>query len=185
MNFHRGDAAKANDCKPTFGRKLADWFSEWKTQQPNKTEKFTFSKQTTSALVRTLRCTATLIEVLLQEGYDYVLTVPFQTNPLKRQFSKYCQISGGRFLVGLREATNNELILALKTLLKDSISCWQENIRPDSSKDLVLLHFNQNRESVSSEIESCCLDQNSTEVAALVSRYTAKKDNQEDLLFRL
>ena len=28
MNFHRGDAAKANDCKPTFFRKLADWFSE-------------------------------------------------------------------------------------------------------------------------------------------------------------
>ena len=31
MNFHRGDAAKANNCKPTFLRKLADWFSEWKT----------------------------------------------------------------------------------------------------------------------------------------------------------
>ena len=69
MNFHRGDAAKANDCKPTFLRKLADWFSEWKTQQPANTQKFTLSKQTTSALVTTLRCTATLIEDLLQEGY--------------------------------------------------------------------------------------------------------------------
>ena len=28
MNFHREDAAKANDCKPAFLRKLADWFSE-------------------------------------------------------------------------------------------------------------------------------------------------------------
>ena len=49
MNFYRGDAAKANDCKPTILRKLADWFSEWKTQQPANTEKFTLSKQTTSA----------------------------------------------------------------------------------------------------------------------------------------
>ena len=84
-------------------------------------------------------------------------------------------MSGGRFLVVLREATNNERILALKSLLKESISFWQENIRPDSSKDLALLYFNQNLKNVSSEIESCCLDQNSTEVAAVVSGYMAKK----------
>ena len=87
MNFHLGDAAKANDCKPTFLRKLADWFSEWKTQQPANTEGFTLSKQTTSALVMTLRCNATLIEDLLQEGYAYVFTPRFQTDPLERQFS--------------------------------------------------------------------------------------------------
>ena len=68
MNFHRGDAAKANNCKPTFLRKLADWFSEWKTQQPANTEKFTLSKQTTSALVTTLRCTATLTEVCFKKA---------------------------------------------------------------------------------------------------------------------
>ena len=175
MNFHRGDAAKANDCKPTFLRKLADWFSEWKTQQPANTEKFTPSKQTTSALVTTLRCTATLIKDLLQEGYAYVLMARFQTDPLERQFSKYRHMSGGRFLVGLREATNNERILALKPLLKESIYFWQENIGPDSSKDLALLYFNQNLKNISSEIESCCLDQNSTEAAAVVSGYIAKK----------
>ena len=86
MNFHRGDVAKANDCKPTFLRKLADWFSKWKTQQPANTEKFTLSKQTTSALVTTLRCTATLIEDLLQEGCAYVLTARFQTDSLEGQF---------------------------------------------------------------------------------------------------
>ena len=182
MNFHRGDAAKANDCKPTFLRKLADWFSKWKTQQPAKTEKFTLSKQTTSALETTLRCTATLIEDLLQEGYAYVLTARFQTNPLERQFSKYRQMSGERFLVGLREATNNERILVLKSLLKEPISFWQENIRPDSSKDLAPLHFNQNLKNISSEFESCCLDQNSTEVAAVVSRYIAAKKMIKRLL---
>ena len=175
MSFLCGDAAKANDCKPTFLRKLADWFSEWKTQQPANTEKFTLSKQTTSAWVTNLRRTATLIEDLLQKRYAYVLTARFQTDPLERQFSKYRQMRGGRFLVGLREATNNERILALKFLLKESISFWQENIRPDSSKDFALLHVNENLENISSEIESCCLDQNLTEVAAVVSGYIAKK----------
>ena len=79
---------------------------------------------------------------LLEEGYAYVLTAQFPTDPLERQFSKYRQMSGGQFLVGLREATNNERILALKFLLKESISFWQENIGPDSSKDLALLYFN-------------------------------------------
>ena len=126
---------------------MADWFFEWKTLQPAYTEKFILSKQTTSALVTTLRCTATLIEDLLEEGYAYVLTARFHTDPLEWQFSKYRQMSGGRFLVGLRGATNNEQILALKSLLKESISFWQENIRPDSSKDLALLYFNQNLKS--------------------------------------
>ena len=84
-------------------------------------------------------------------------------------------MSGGRFFVGLREATNNEQILTLKSLLKESIFFWQENIGPDSSKDLALLYFNQNLKNISSEIESCCLDQNSNEVAAVVSGYIAKK----------
>ena len=83
-----------------------------------------------------------MIEDLLEEGYAYVLTARFPTDPLERQFSKYRQMSGGQFLVGLREATNNERILALRFLLKESISFWQENIGPDSSKDLALLYFN-------------------------------------------
>ena len=98
-----------------------------------------------------------MIEDLLQEGYAYVLTARFQTDPLERQFSKYRQMSGRRFLIGLQEVTNNyERLLALKSFLKESISFWQENIGPDRSKDLALLHFNQNLENIFSEIESCC-----------------------------
>ena len=107
-------------------------------------------------------------------GHACVLTARFPTDPLVRQFSKYRQMSGGQFLVGLREATNNERILTLKFLLKESISFWQENIGPDSSKDLALLYFNHDLKNISSEIESCCLDPNSNEVA-VVSRYIAKK----------
>ena len=76
MNFHLGDAARLNDCKPEFFRKLAVWFSKWKLQQPSNTEKYTLSKQTTSALVITLKFTASLIEYLLEAGYDFVLDRP-------------------------------------------------------------------------------------------------------------
>ena len=78
-------------------------------------------------------------------------------------------------MVGLREATNNERILALKSLLKESNSFLQENICFDSCKNLALLHFSQNLENISFEIKNCCLDQNSTEVAAVASGYIAKK----------
>ena len=128
MNFHIGDAAKLNDCKPVFLRKLADWFADWKVQQSSNTEKYTLSKQTTSALVTTLRCTASLIEDLLNDGYSYVLTARFLTDPLERRFSRYRQMSVGRFLVGLREVNTSERILTIKSLLKESISFWEEDV---------------------------------------------------------
>ena len=49
-----------------------------------------------------------LIEDLLSEGYEYVLTSRFQSDPLERRFSQYHQMSGGRFLVGLREVNSSE-----------------------------------------------------------------------------
>ena len=55
-----------------------------------------------------------LIEDLLQDGFAYVLTSRLQTEPLERRLSKYRQVSGGRFLVGLREVNLSEKILAIK-----------------------------------------------------------------------
>ena len=57
-----------------------------------------------SALVINLRCIAFLIEnVLMEKKYKYILTSRFQTDCLELRFSKYRQMSGGRFLFGLRE----------------------------------------------------------------------------------
>ena len=49
---------------------------------------------TSSALVRTLLCLEALIEDLLGEGYDFLLTSRFQSNSLERQFGQYRQRSG-------------------------------------------------------------------------------------------
>ena len=62
-------------------------------------EKFTLSAQTSFALRRTIRCHAALIEDLLAEGFDFVLTVRFQSDALERRYGQYRQMSGGRFLV--------------------------------------------------------------------------------------
>ena len=61
------------------------------------------------------------MEDLLAEGYDFIMTYRFQSDPMERRFGQYQQMSGGRFLVGLREATSSEKIIKLKTLLKDNI----------------------------------------------------------------
>ena len=82
---------------------------------------FTATKQTSSALIRTLLCHAALIEELVDEGWRYVLTSRLQSDPLERRFEQYKQMSGGRFLVDLRNFTHSEKIMKLKFLLKGDI----------------------------------------------------------------
>ena len=54
------------------------------------------------------------------EGCDFIMKSRFQSDPFERRFDQYRQMSGRRFLVGLREVTSSEKI-KLKTLLKDEI----------------------------------------------------------------
>ena len=88
FNIHNkiGNAAILGDKKPDFFRKLADWCESWHSIRTSGCEKFTLTKQTCSALVLTLRATASLIEDFLSEGFIYVLTVRFQSDLLKGDF---------------------------------------------------------------------------------------------------
>ena len=72
--------------------------------------------------MRTLKYHASLIEDLVAEGYDFIMTSRFQSDPLERRLGQYRQMSGGKFLVGLREATSSEKIIKLKILLKHDIN---------------------------------------------------------------
>ena len=58
---------------------------------------FSLSKQTSDALIRTLRAQAALIDELLGEGYSYVIPLQFQSDPIEKRFSQYRQMSGGGF----------------------------------------------------------------------------------------
>ena len=83
---------------------------------------FPLTKQTSHALVTSLKATSCLLSELLNEGYKYVLTAIFQSDPLERQFSKYRQMSGGRFLVSLREVTNSDKMLKISSFVKENIN---------------------------------------------------------------
>ena len=70
-----------------------------------------------------------LIDELLNDGYDYILTARLQSDPIGRRFSKYRQISGGRFLVSLREVRNTERILSCHSLINNNINFWKEDLQ--------------------------------------------------------
>ena len=72
-NFRNGDAAVQGDNKPLFLQAYADLLEKWQALQGRNSKKFTLTKQTCSALVTTLRCTACLIEGL-SRNYKFVLT---------------------------------------------------------------------------------------------------------------
>ena len=112
-----GNATVFNDIKTNFFRLLAFWIQEWSISSY-----FTLTPQTSSALINTLRSQATLIDELLNDGYDFILTSRLQSDSIERHFSKYRQMSGGRFLVSLREVLNTERILSCRSLIKKNIN---------------------------------------------------------------
>ena len=62
---------------------------------------------------------ADLIDELIDDGYEFV-TARFQSDFNERRFSQYLQMSGGRFLVSLREVLNSERILICTALIKEN-----------------------------------------------------------------
>ena len=64
-------------------------------------------------MIQTLRCQAALIQDLLTEGYKFVLTARFQSDPLERRYGQYRQMSGGRFLVSAKDVNRSENILKI------------------------------------------------------------------------
>ena len=48
-------------------------------------------------------------------------------------------MSGGKFLVSLREVLNSERILSCRTLIKENINFWEEDIEPDNNLSTIVL----------------------------------------------
>ena len=85
-----GSALIANDGKIEFLNMFANWLSDWRDSK-----KHGLSKQSFDALISTNRAIADLSVDLLNEGYKYIPTGRLQTDPLKRRFLQYRQMSGG------------------------------------------------------------------------------------------
>ena len=83
------------DFVPFF---FANRFEKWSHTSGNT---FSFWKQTSDALVRTLHAQSCLITDLHGEGFIFVIPRRFQSDPLENCFAEYRQKSGGRFLGSL------------------------------------------------------------------------------------
>ena len=58
------------------------------------------------------------MQEFLDEGYEFIFIGRFQSDPLENRSSQYRQMSGGRFLVSLREVLSPERILTCQLFKK-------------------------------------------------------------------
>ena len=116
-----------------------------------------------------------LIDELPNDGYDYILTARLQSDPIGRRFSQYRQMSGGRFLVSLREVRNTERILSCRSLIKNDINFWKEDLQqPERNEDESYEMIDEILRDRIEEISESVLDDDSSEVATNISGYIAK-----------
>ena len=101
------------------------WLNNW-----SESPVFCLTPHTSDALIRILYAQVLLVEELLTSGYEYVILCKLQSDPLEKRFSQYRQMSGGRFLVSLPEVLNSERILQCRSLLKENVHIWEDDIAP-------------------------------------------------------
>ena len=106
-NYYIENAVVNGDQKQSFPRAMSEWVQAWQTERIPSCKKLTLTAQTGSGVVRTLLCLASFIEDLLGEGYDFVLTSRFQKDPRERRYGQSRKVSGGRFLVRLRDVPSS------------------------------------------------------------------------------
>ena len=169
------NAVIPNDCKISFLNAMASWIEDWSSS----TSTLCLSKQTADALLRTLRSQSLLITALLEEGYEFVLTARFQTDPLERRFSRYRQMNGGHFLVSLREVLSSEKTLLWNSLLKEDITCWDKVQTSQSLNEEVFENLKQALEPLSTEILEASLSDDSEEVAVYIAGYVCNQLNSK------
>ena len=97
------------------------WLENWKNKQISNTQKFTLTAQIDAALVCTLRCHAELIDDLLPNGQEFVLTARYQSDPIERRFGKYRHMSGERFLISEKDINISEKTLKIKALINEGV----------------------------------------------------------------
>ena len=115
-----------------------------------------------------------LIEDLRSRNYEFVLTSRLQTDPLELRFSKYQQMSGARFLIGLREVELSECVLLTTSLLKESGDIFGESLRKENMDESLLIQVDDELNALSSDLESYMLNEEGVEVAAVIAGYKFK-----------
>ena len=85
-------------------------------------------------------------------------------------------MTGGRFLVSLREVLNTERILSCRSLIKNDINFWKEDFQqPESNEDESYEMTDEILRDRIEEIPESILDDGSSKVTTTISGYIAKK----------
>ena len=116
-------------------------------------------------------CQASLIEDLLSDGFKFVLTACFQSDSIERRFGQYRQISGGRFLVGLKDVIWSKRILKIKSLVTESINI--KDIKVTENEDAIQQELFDNIMEIG--FGNVMLSDKTREVAAHISGYIVKE----------
>ena len=105
--------------------------SNMANRENSQMRKFYFDSTISFSACQNLLCLVSLIEDFLgDEEYDFVLTPRFRSDPLERRFQ---QMSGGRFLVVLRDVTSSDRIIEIKSLLKEDLDI--DNVKVDNTNN--------------------------------------------------
>ena len=80
-------------------------------------------------------------------------------------------MSGGRFLVALREVRSSEKIIQMKTLAKEGIQLWELDLQPNGDH----MGVSGILEIMSNENQDCELNTESSEIATYLAGFISKK----------
>ena len=104
-----------------------------------------------------------------------MLTARFQSDPLEKRYGQYRQMSGGRFLVGLKDVVFSEKILKIKSLVKEGLDIDEGVKVTDDKSTGKLAVFRESVQSIISQSDRICLTSDSKEISDNVAGYIAKK----------
>ena len=83
-------------------------------------------------------------------------------------------MSGGRFLVGLKDVTSSEKIIKIKSLLKEEIDI-DNNVKDTVDNDENIEHLLQDIDFMNCSTDNVALSEDSRQVGCHITGYTAKK----------
>ena len=81
-------------------------------------------------------------------------------------------MNGGSFLVSLREVLNSERILRCRSLTKENINFWEEDLASENQECVTVIE--DMFDTGTQEIVESILDENSPKVATTIAGYVAK-----------
>ena len=148
-----GNALKMNDSRCDLLSRISLWLENWRDDKT-----LGLSRQAFDALIKTNRAIADLSNALLSEGYEYVLTGRFQTDPLE-----------GRFLVSLNEVMRSESIIKIKCMLeRDFELSALEDLSHDYVEEPVDVFIEETK---NEDLSNLTLSSDSEEVVVYIAGY--------------